>query len=426
MSTLYAQVSTIFFVLALAHTFLTSKLYQFSLKCKKGSLLEKIFYFLSEVEIVFGLWSFFFLIYLFFSLDHKAPIHYLTTVNYTEAVFIVVIMAMASTKPILQFVRNFLEIVASLLPLQKDLSFYLSALIIGPLLGSLITEPAAMTVLALLLKDKFFDTQASQKFKYATIGLLFVNISVGGTITNFAAPPVLVVAKVWGWTPLFMLKEFAWKTILIVILSTISCAFYFRNELANLCSSKEKIHPNKHTPIWLTGSHFLFLILAIIFHTSIPIFLGLFFLFMAWHKGTKEYQAPLRVKQSLLVGFFLAGLFTLGNLQGWWLKPLLVGFSPLQLFLGSSVLTAFTDNAAITYLATLVPGLSDLAKYAIVAGAVTGGGLTIIANAPNPSGYAILKDSFGKDGLSPLKLFLGALPFTLIASLIYLIPILFS
>ncbi len=48
------------------------------------------------------------------------------------------------------------------------------------------------------------------------------------------------------------------------------------------------------------------------------------------------------------------------------------------------VLTAITDNAALTYPGSLIDSMSVEAKYMLVAGAVTGGGLTVIANAPNP------------------------------------------
>lgn len=72
------------------------------------------------------------------------------------------------------------------------------------------------------------------------------------------------------------------------------------------------------------------------------------------------------------------------------------------------MLTSFNDNAAITYLASLVPGFSDAAKHAVVAGAVAGGGLTVIANAPNPAGQSILQSYFGEDGVDPGKLFLAA------------------
>ena len=57
------------------------------------------------------------------------------------------------------------------------------------------------------------------------------------------------------------------------------------------------------------------------------------------------------------------------------------------LFFGAAALTAITDNAALTYLGSLVEDISDQSKYSLVAGAVAGGGLTVIANAPNPAGF---------------------------------------
>ena len=128
------------------------------------------------------------------------------------------------------------------------------------------------------------------------------------------------------------------------------------------------------------------------------------------------------MKASFLVGFFLAGLVTLGGLQSWWLKPLLSSMGDLVLFLGATSLTAITDNAALTYLGSLVE-LSEASKYALVAGAVAGGGLTVIANAPNPAGFGILKDTFGPDGINPVRLFLYALIPTLIGmSCLWFLP----
>jgi len=150
-------------------------------------------------------------------------------------------------------------------------------------------------------------------------------------------------------------------------------------------------------------------------------FIPLFLLFLGWCSVAKEYQEDLRIKESLLVGFFLGGLVTLGKLQDWWLQPVLMNLGDVPLFWGALSLTAFTDNAALTYLGTLVPNLSESAKYALVTGAVAGGGLTVIANAPNPAGYGLLRDSFGEDGISPFGLFLGALPFTLLAAAIFLL-----
>jgi len=85
----------------------------------------------------------------------------------------------------------------------------------------------------------------------------------------------------------------------------------------------------------------------------------------------------------------------------------------IVLMVGATVLTAFNDNAAITYLASQAPGLGITAKYAVLAGAVTGGGLTVIANAPNPAGQSVLGKYF-QGGVSPGKLALSAIIPTII------------
>jgi len=115
------------------------------------------------------------------------------------------------------------------------------------------------------------------------------------------------------------------------------------------------------------------------------------------------------------VAFFLAGLVVLGGLQSWWLQPLLMSMDANAVYFGATALTAVTDNAALTYLGSLVPGLSQEFKIALVTGAVTGGGLTLIANAPNPAGAAVLKGSFSQQAIQPLALLLAATPPTLVA-----------
>lgn len=142
-------------------------------------------------------------------------------------------------------------------------------------------------------------------------------------------------------------------------------------------------------------------------------------IFLGLVTATKEYQEPLKLKEGLLVGFFLAGLVTMGSLQEYWVKPLITSLKDAQLYFGATALTAITDNAALTSLGALVPldQLTPMLQYALVAGAVTGGGLTVIANAPNPAGAGILSTSksFEGTGISPLGLFLGAAPPTVVA-----------
>jgi hypothetical protein len=77
------------------------------------------------------------------------------------------------------------------------------------------------------------------------------------------------------------------------------------------------------------------------------------------------------------------------------------------------MLTVFNDNAAITHLSSLVPAISSNVahQHAVAFGAVTVGGLPVIANASHPAGQAILEIYFPKTR-SPTGLFPSALAST--------------
>ena len=265
-----------------------------------------------------------------------------------------------------------------------------------------------MTLLALLLKRRYFDHGISVKLAYATLGLLFVNVSIGGTLTHFAAPPVLMVAAKWEWTTPFMLEHFGWRAALSCLVSTAGVSFIFRKELLQLTPVPSRTTP---VPPLLTFMHLFFLGLVVLFAHYPDVIFGILMIFLGMVTATREYQDKLKLKEGLLVGFFLAGLVVMGSMQAWWLQPLLTKLDGTRLFFSATGLTAITDNAALTYLGTLVEGLTEDQKYALVAGAVTGGGLTVIANAPNPAGVGILHSSkaFKGEGISPLGLLAGAL-----------------
>ncbi len=421
-------VATVLFALAVLHTFVATKFEKLAHKYPEGSIPENLFHFLGEVEAIFGIWAGLFIAFyitqegvMVVDEHHHAiggAVKYLESINYTEPAFVFVIMCMAGTRPVILFAEKIIMVIARLFPLPKKMAFYISALSVGPLLGSFITEPAAMTVTALILLDYFFSGKMSTKFKYATIGLLFVNVSIGGTLTHFAAPPVLMVAGKWGWGMTHMLTNFGYKAMIAIGISTFTTAFYFRNELSGQLQVKHKHGNVMAPPLWLTIIHLLFLAMVVYTAHHMVFFMGLFLFFLGFMTVTQEYQDEPKLKESLLVGFFLAGLVTLGSLQAWWLKGILTQLGDLPLFLGATGLTAITDNAALTYLGSLVD-LTDTAKYSLVAGAVAGGGLTVIANAPNPAGYGILKGSFS-GGIDPLKLLAGAAFPTLMACLCFL------
>ena len=92
------------------------------------------------------------------------------------------------------------------------------------------------------------------------------------------------------------------------------------------------------------------------------LFLGGFLFFLGFARATAPYQGRVEFKTPLLVGFFLAGLVIHGGLQGWWIAPVLGSLSESAAVPRATVLTAFNDNALITYLATLVPNLATSSR----------------------------------------------------------------
>ncbi len=534
-------VATIIFLCAIIHTFLTSKFmavaHEWELghkeKIRKG-LADKhsvhsgaeLFHFLGEVEVVFGLWAVALGVAIVFFYDWHTVVHYLSQgVNFTEPMFVMVIMTLASTRPILKLTELVMAKIARLLG-GTLVAWWFTVLTLGPALGSFITEPAAMTISALLLGSKFYDLEPSNKFKYATLGLLFVNISVGGTLTHFAAPPVLMVAGLWNWDMAHMLGHFGWKAVMGMLISNALYFFVFRSELeklqdkfalrelkgeiqhnfitrwkleaevekislvvnkelgvkramdqqtqvlvarikirleseylpdllkkgfdANIVrevfeqrfdeirnSKMNELYPgmlpegerpafvdpewdkrDDPVPGWVTVIHVFFMAWTIINAHHPALFVPGMLFFLGFAQVTSPYQNRINLIPPLLVGFFLGGLVTHGGVQGWWIAPVLGSLGEIPLMLGATILTAFNDNAAITYLSTLVPGFTDSLKYAVVAGAVAGGGLTVIANAPNPAGQSMLKRYFG-DSVSPVGLLKAAIIPTLIMLLCF-------
>lgn len=525
-------VASLVFLAAILHTFLSSKFLYYAHKWKaeyqkeieagrksenSTHLLSEIFHFLGEVEVVFGLWAVALSAAVVFFYDWHTFVNYVSGVNYTETMFVVVIMTLASSRPILKLSENVMSRIAAVFN-GTLAAWWLTIMTLGPILGSFITEPAAMTISAMLLAQKFYELQPSHKFKYATIALLFVNVSVGGTLTHFAAPPVLMVAAPWNWDLPFMFTTFGWKAVIGIIISNALVFFMFKKEISALEKkfkvsllkdeikeeyiSREFLERGLHhveeriagelnrefdrikevakasaltlgsgedadlglldetleqemedlkiqkmsvsvpgllprdkrpkltdpnwdmrsgdVPGWIMAVHAAFMIWTI-FNAHYPaVFVSGMLFFIGFSHVTWPFQNNVNLKPPMLVGFFLGGLVIHGGLQGWWIAPVLGSLGELPLMFSATVLTAINDNAAITYLCTLVPGFTDGLKYAVVAGAVTGGGLTVIANAPNPAGQALLKNYFS-NGVSPALLLAYALAPTVVMALCFLL-----
>jgi hypothetical protein len=409
--------AAVLFACAVIHTFSTS---YFEHLARVQPAHSGLWHLLGEVEAVFGFWAMVLLLAMALQLGTTSSMHYLESRNFTEPAFVFVIMVIAASRPIIDFAGALLVWISRALPLPAPTAYYVTVLSIGPLLGSFITEPAAMTLSALLLRERFLTKNAPNPFKYATLGVLFVNVSIGGTLTPFAAPPVLMVAETWGWDIRFMMVNFGWKAAVAVFINAAAVTILFRSYLQGVPTISAAL-ARLDVPVWVIGSHLLFLTGVVVFNHHPIVFAAVFLFFLGFTEAYKKHQSRLLIREGLMVAFFLAGLVVLGGMQKWWLQPTLSGMPPAALYWGATALTAITDNAALTYLGSLVDGVDDEFKYALVAGAVTGGGLTVIANAPNPAGFAILKGSFDDGAISALGLLTAAVLPTLVAASAFLL-----
>lgn len=409
--------SAFIFFLALVHTFAAKQFEKLAhIYPKHAGLLHL----LGEVEIVFGFWAIVLVCVMALSQGSTQALDYAESRQYTEPMFVFVVMIVAASKPVMDLVSRAIHAIAEVLPMRSSVARVWLGLAAVPLLGSLITEPAAMTIAALMLAPQVFHAGVPERLKYLALGGLFVNVSIGGTLTSYAAPPVLMVASVWQWDSTFMLQQFGWKAVIAVLINASLVAYMLRRHL-NEPNVSGVDAPQVRVPWTVSFVHVAMLAGVVVLAHHPVAFIGLFLLFMGFTHAYQRYQTPLIMKEALLVSFFLAGLVVLGGMQQWWLQPLVSDMSPGTLFVGAAALTAFTDNAALTYLGSLIVGISDEAKYSLVAGAVAGGGLTVIANAPNPAGVALLRSGFSDGAVGAGGLVVGALVPTLVAMVAFLL-----
>lgn len=530
--------ATIIFICVIIHVFFTNYFQRksheleakYHLLIKEGkkaknshSMPASLLHFLGEVEAVFGLWAIVLAFVTTYFYSWGTFVAYVNHLDYTEPLFKIAAMGIASTRPILKlFELLFFKIVKWFGNTLE--AWWLTILIIMPLMGSFITEPAAMTIGALLLVEKFYVLNPSRRLKYVTLALLFSNISIGGTLTNLSGTPVLMVAGPWDWSTSFMFFNFGLKAIFAIVLSTGVYYWFLKEDFNDLrvpyenlkykryiqhkfisqkdleesfeqleqvvdkrvCFTSEldgystilkenikllameKLTPEEcilydidnaidekfelikkeemrrtlpgllppedrpkvfdeswdqredHVPYWVMFAHVLFLIWTVYNAHEPVMFMAGFVLFLGFYHVTSFYQNRLDLKPALLVALFLSGLMIHGSLQGWWIAPLIANLSEIGLKFGTVGLSSINDNASIMYLSTLVSDFPDTMKYAVFTGAISGGGLTIIANTPNAIGGAILKKHF-KSGISAVELFKYAIVPTMISAIIYFV-----
>jgi hypothetical protein len=403
----------ILFGLALVHTFAAKG---FEKLAHRHPRHAGVYHLLGEVEVVFGFWAFVLVMAMALLADGDTAVRYAESRHFTEPLFVFVVMVVAASRPVLDAVRALLQGLARLAPVRTEVALAWLGLALVPLAGSLVTEPAAMTIAALMLAPQVFRAGVPEWLKYGALGVLFVNVSIGGTLTSYAAPPVLMVATTWGWDSAYMASTFGWRAAIAVLINASVVTWLLRPHLRAGGAG------DLPRPAWTVSvAHLLFLAAVVLLAHHPVLFLGLFLLFLGYTQAYPKHQDPLLLKEALLVGFFLAGLVVLGGMQQWWLQPLVSSMGPTTLFFGALGLTALTDNAALTYLGSLIVGLSDQAKYMLMAGAVAGGGLTVIANAPNPAGAALLRRGFKDESIGALGLLMGAAAPTVVAAVMFLL-----
>lgn len=411
-------IAAVLFGLALVHTFATKTFDRLSDRYPRHAGL---FHLLGEIEVVFGFWAFILLAIMALVSGADKAIEYAESRHYTEPLFVFVIMVVAASRPVLQAVKSSIDMLARFAPVSTPVARVWLCFAVVPLIGSLITEPAAMTLAALMLAPQVFRHGIPEWLKYGALGVLFVNVSIGGTLTSFAAPPVLMVAKTWNWDSVFMASNFGWKAAIAVMINATALTYLLRTHLPKDPAAGTIERGDIAIPPLVSAIHLAFLAAVVIFAHHPVIFMGFFLFFLGFTTAYAQYQNPLILKEGLLVGFFLAGLVILGGMQQWWLQPIVSSLEPTAMFFGALGLTAITDNAALTYLGSLIEGMSDSAKYMLVAGAVAGGGLTVIANAPNPAGVALLRNGFEGESISIGGLLLGAILPTVVAAAFFFV-----
>ncbi|ROZ78825.1 putative Na+/H+ antiporter [Ramlibacter sp. WS9] len=409
---LLQAIAAALFGVALLHTFAAKQFERLSARYPRHAGL---FHLLGEIEVVFGFWAIVLVTAMAVLASPAQALQYAESRQYTEPLFVFVVMVVSASRPVIQAVGAMIDFLADRLPVDTTAARAWLSLAVVPLVGSLITEPAAMTIAALALAPQIFRREVPEGPKYFALGVLFVNISIGGTLTSFAAPPVLMVAGTWGWDSPYMASTFGWKATLAVIVNATAATWLLRGHLAPRVDKDAE----RAAPPLVVAIHLAFLAAVVVLAHHPVAFLALFLMFVGYTHAYQRHQDPLLIKEALLVAFFLAGLVVLGGMQQWWLQPLVEAMSPAALFLGAAALTAVTDNAALTYLGSLIVGISEPAKYSLVAGAVAGGGLTVIANAPNPAGIALLKSGFADGTVGAAELLLGAAAPTVVALAVF-------
>lgn len=418
--------SALFFFLAIVHALSTRYLAELAdkLERKKSTKIDlgvfprsfriELVRFLSETEVVFGLWVIPQLIAMTYFYNWNHVLEFLDGLHFVEPLYVATVLIVILSRPIEEIIEQTFGALSRIDKGSCRIWWWL-ALTLGPLLGSVLKETSAMLISCAILADRFFTAKPSTRFKYVTFALLLVNVSLGGALTNFGSSSILMVRDTWGWTSSFVFNSFGIPVLLSIFTLNFIVYLFFRKELQKLELPISEYESGTPCQLWVKLAY-VAILAWIIFHGNYPVvFIGTLVLFVGLHQAIFGKKEELKLRPGIMIGFFLAGLIIHGTLQEWWVSPLFRHCSEQGLFPLSVVLSAFNQNALVTYMALHVQAFNDLDKYYIVAGSLLGGGLTLFGNSPNFAAFSILRPFFPR-GISLFKVFAIALCFVLIVS----------
>lgn len=359
---------------------------------------------------------------------------YLESVNIAEPMFVGGMVLVASTKPVLDASERIIMFLAQKLPLPGLLGFFAVTLTLGPLLGSFITEPAAMVVVVSLVMRQVKGRHLTRRFLYLLLGVICTNVSVGGALTPIAAPAIVVIADSVGWDIAFTMQNFGPKAILTVLTTTTVVVIipYWRTLAGmdfhagmngNGDFHKHDLPENKAAwkkALALSINVGIIGLMIVFSHTPVMMLLTLF-LFYIFHDVFHAYHSPMKFMDGFRVAAFLYGILALGTLQRWWIEPLIHELDDGTLYFSIAGLTTIMDNALLTYLVSLVEGIEQSLLILIVWAALAAGGALLPANAPNPIAKVEMQTIFPNQEPSMVQWFINALPSTIIALVIGLL-----
>lgn len=421
--------SALFFC-AIIHIFLTPwlgrlhRLYQhkkmmFPGRWKQYLLLSECFGFLNKIELVFIVWAVPLFVIFVCCEGYRVAMAYFNSRNYVSSLFIMIMLIFLESRPIECLSERIFSNIAKL-GYQSPKCWWWTIMLFAPLSTFFLKETGAMIIGATLLAKHFYRFYPSSRFGYATLGLLFSNISIGGLLTAFSSRALFIILPSVKWGNEIVIKHFCWKAVLSMLISTTIYYFVFKKEFHSFPRSVvNKAVVEDDIPYWVILVHIV-LVGLLISTNTIPLFMmAILIFYLGFQRFTIFYQHSINISKTCCVGLFYAGLVIFGELQEWWVLELMHRMSDFGYMLTSYGLSIFLDNALVNYLVHNLPVATDCYLYLVITGCMSAGGLTIISNMPNIVGYLIIKPAFQVPSFSMWRLFISAAVPSVLALLVF-------